>query len=471
MKAPLRTIAALTVGIAGGVQAQGDLWRRVERIDLRPDGMPTVQRFALTDVSISDDGRWVIFASTAGDLVDGDDNARSDVFVRDRRTQTTRRLSLRPDGSQTSGASTAPSASADGRYVTFGSLDAQLVPGDTNFDRDQFLLDRDADGDGVYDEPGGIALTRIGVDDAGAQISGVGDAAGAVDDHGRHVAFATPHAIAGHDGNGLPDVYVRDRTAGTTRIVSESSTGVVGNGRSPDVRDAPIRISGDGRRIAFTSDASNLAPGDGNGTVDLFVRDRDADGNGILDESGGTATTRASLRGDGGALAIGADVQYALSRDGGTLAIAANDPTGPNPAGTSIFLRNLGAGSIVQLPFALAQWTKGDAGCCRNQTPWLSRGAAVTAFTSVQSYLREGITTTRSDVFVLPNNGLLTRLTDFAVPASLYDGDSYEAVALSASGAYLVIHHIKAGATMGPDEGYYVYQRNAVFRADFDPVM
>lgn len=433
--------------------------------------MPTVQRFAIGDASISDDGRWVIFASTAGDLVDGDGNGRSDVFARDRRTQTTRRLSLRPGGGQASGASTAPSSSADGRYVTFGSLDDQLVPGDANFDRDQFLLDRDADGDGIYDEPNGVTLTRVGVDAAGAQISGVGDAAGAVGDRGRQVTFATAQAIAGHDGNGLPDVYVRDGDAATTRVVSESTVGVIGNGRSPDVRDPPIRISGYGRRIAFTSDASNLAPGDDNGTVDLFVRDRDADGNGVLDEPGGTTTTRVSLRSNGGALAIGADVQFALSRDGGMLAMSANDPSGSNPAGLSIFLRNLGIGSIMELPFALAQWTKGDAACCRNQNPLLSRGAAVAAFTSVQSYIREGITTTRSDVFVLPRNGLLTRLTDFAVPTSLYDGDSYEAVAVSASGAYLLIHHIKAGATMGPDEGYYVYQRNAVFHANFDPIM
>lgn len=471
MNTLLRTIAVLTACAAGAAQAQGDLWRRAERIDLRPDGAPTATRFALGDVSISDDGRWVIFASTASDLVDGDSNGRSDVFVRDRRTHTTRRLSLRPDGSQASAASGAPSASADGRYVTFGSIDDRLVPGDTNADRDQFLLDRDADGNGVFDDPGGIALTRVSVDSAGAQISGAGDAAGAVDDRGSQIAFATRQAIAAHDDNGVQDVYVRNRAAAATVAVSQSTAGVIGNGLSPDFRSAPIRISGDGRRIAFTSDARNLVPGDDNGTVDLFVRDRDADGNGLLDEPGGTATTRVSLRGDGGPLAVGPDVQFALSRDGAMLAMAANDPSGPNPAGLSIFLRDLDSGAIVQLPFALAQWTKGDATCCRNQTPLLSRHAEITAFTSTQTYSREGISTTRSDVFVLPRNGLLTRLTDFAVPASLYDGDSYEAVAISASGAYLLIHHIKAGAVMGPDEGYVVYQRNAVFRADFDPIM
>jgi len=462
-------LAAVTTLAAGAAHGQTEVWRRAERIDLRPDGSPTALRFALTSVSISDDGRWVVFASLASDLVTGDSNGRADVFVRDRHDQTTRRLSLRPDGSQTGAASTFPTASGDARFVSFVSIDDQLVPGDGNFGRDAFLLDRDADGNGVFDEPGTAQITRVGVDGTGAQLAaGVRDLAGAVSAHGTHIAFATAQAIAGDDTNAASDVYVRDRQAAATVAISRSTDGVIGDDDSPDGFAAPIRLSDDGARIAFTSDAGNLVGGDGNAGVDLFVRDRDSDRNGVFDEPGGTTTVRASVRSDGSALGLGPFVQYDFSRDGRMLAMAAPDPGGPNPSGRSIFLRDLASGTIAPLAFVAAQWVKGPATCCRNESPLLARHAAVVAFTASQAYVLDGTTTTRGDVFVQTRDGALTRITDYPVPTSLYDGDSYEAVALSPNGAYLLAHHIKAGGSMGPNEGYYVYRREAIFAASFE---
>ena len=75
------------------------------------------------------------------------------------------------------------------------------------------------------------------------------------------------------DTNGFLDVFVHDRTAGTTRLVSVSSTGTQGNGVSGTANDSPGVVSRDGRYVAFTSDASNLVPGDTNGKLDVFVRD------------------------------------------------------------------------------------------------------------------------------------------------------------------------------------------------------
>ena len=71
------------------------------------------------------------------------------------------------------------------------------------------------------------------------------------------------------DGNGAHDVFVHDRTTGTTERVSVDSGGTQGNSHS-----FGATISADGRYVAFNSYANNLVSGDGNGTTDIFVRDR-----------------------------------------------------------------------------------------------------------------------------------------------------------------------------------------------------
>lgn len=110
--------------------------------------------------AISPDGRYVAFASSASNLVSGDTNGASDVFVRDRGTGTTTRVSVGAGGAQASGASDSPSVSADGRYVAFRSPASNLVSGDTNAAADVFVRDR-----------GAAATTRMSVDSAG-EVSG-----------------------------------------------------------------------------------------------------------------------------------------------------------------------------------------------------------------------------------------------------------------------------------------------------------
>jgi Tol biopolymer transport system component len=110
------------------------------RVSLGPDGRQG--RDFSSSPSISADGRFVTFSSQAGNLVAGDTNRTADVFVRDRVTKVTRRVSLGPDGRQGRGASGDPSISADGRYVAFSSDAPNLVPGDTNRRTDVFVRDR-----------------------------------------------------------------------------------------------------------------------------------------------------------------------------------------------------------------------------------------------------------------------------------------------------------------------------------------
>lgn len=469
----MRSTVALAVMIlmaaSATSQARTDRWTRLERIDLKPDGQPTATAGAVQGASISDDGRWVVFWSTASDLVAGDSNGQADVFVRDRRTGTTRRLSLRADGSQTTVDSRSTSASADGRFVGFVSADGQIVEADTNSMPDQFLLDRDSDGNGVYDEPGGTSIRRVSVNDAGGQLyNGADVTTSAISDRGTSVAFATLQRIAANDTNSNRDVYVRDSAAARTVLVSQSTAGVAGNGDSPDFFRPPLAISGDGARIAFSSDASNLSDDDTDPAVDVFVRDRDSDGNGILDEPGGSRTRCVSIGPDGHRMAIGSFAQFDLSRDGRRLAIVASDGDGENPHGSDVWVRELATDAISRIAFAAADWAKGG-NCCGNQHPRISRGGEVVAFTSNQLYAFPGVATTYSDVFVKARSRELTRLTDYPVPNAQGAGYSAAVAAMSHSGAYLLISFSGAGATPVPEEGTYVYQRDTIFESAFEP--
>jgi hypothetical protein len=147
--------------------------------------------------SISADGRFVSFSSWASNLVAGDTNGVRDVFVRDRATGTTRRVSVGSDGTEGNGESLTSAVSPDGRFVAFGSAASNLVIADTNGEPDVFVRDR-ATG----------AIRLVSVDTVGTAAGG-GDPSISAD--GRFVSFSSwaSHLVAG-DTNGIIDVFVRD---------------------------------------------------------------------------------------------------------------------------------------------------------------------------------------------------------------------------------------------------------------------
>ena len=209
--------------------------------------------------AISADGRYVAFLSWATNLVAGDTNDDIDVFVRDRRTRTTTRESVSPTGAQADGQSGwEPALSADGRFLAFSSGATNLVPGDTNGMGDVFLRDRRTG-----------RTSRVSVSTAGAQARGDSFQTTMTAD-GRYVAFTSAAAnLAAGDTNRVNDVFVRDRWAGTTTPVSVSSTGGRGNGHSADPA-----FGADGRYLVFASAATDLVPGaDRNMVYDVFLRD------------------------------------------------------------------------------------------------------------------------------------------------------------------------------------------------------
>jgi Tol biopolymer transport system component len=248
---------------------------------------------------VSDDGRYVAFDSWATNLVTNDSNAKGDVFVRDRVAGTTGRVSVGVFG-QGNGDSTEPAMSSDGQTVGFQSFASNLAWWDTNSTSDVFvrsggttvrasLTDAEgqynvnaadpsisADGSRVAFEVGtGVfvrdisagSTTQASLTDAEAQPNNQSSEP-SISADGTRVAFRSlaSNLVAG-DGNGAWDVFVRNLSFGTTRRVSVSSGGTESNAAS----GAPS-ISGDGLRVAFESQASNLVSGDLNGARDVFVR-------------------------------------------------------------------------------------------------------------------------------------------------------------------------------------------------------
>jgi Tol biopolymer transport system component len=208
--------------------------------------------------SISADGRYVAFRSYATNLVSGNVNGYSDIFVRDRQTGTTTRVSVANAGYEGNNDSSSPSISADGRYVAFASLASNLVSGagDTNGVEDIFVRDRQTG-----------TTERVSVSSAGTQGNGASSSP-SISADGRYVAFySLASNLVSGDTNGTFDIFVRDRQTGTTELVSVSSSGVQGNSAS-----SSPSISADGRYVAFYSPASNLVSGDTNGSADIFVR-------------------------------------------------------------------------------------------------------------------------------------------------------------------------------------------------------
>jgi Tol biopolymer transport system component len=146
----------LSLGFALSAQA---LAATTDRMSVASDG--TQGNGDSDRAGISADGRYVAFESVASNLVPGDANAASDIFVRDRNNGATERVSLSGSGQQANGDSYGSAISADGRYVAFRSQASNLVSGDTNGVLDEF----------VYDRQSGT-VERVSVDSAGAQANG-----------------------------------------------------------------------------------------------------------------------------------------------------------------------------------------------------------------------------------------------------------------------------------------------------------
>ena len=206
-------------------------------------------RFRVGSVSISADGRCVAFTSWASNLVAGDTNERADVFIHDRQTASTERVSLAGSGAQADGRSGSPALSGNGRYIAFSSTATNLVPSDTNGHEDIFVRDRFAG-----------TTERISVNTNGDGANSFSWLP-AISADGRRVAFRScadnlgPPRRTSLDQACSPDVFLRDRSAGVTIRVSGRNprTASSGNVSRP-------AISADGGSVVYEGGEVDYAP-------------------------------------------------------------------------------------------------------------------------------------------------------------------------------------------------------------------
>jgi Tol biopolymer transport system component len=400
-----------------------------ERVSVSNDG--TQGNADAIDPSISGDGRYVAFSSAATNLVEGDTNGDEDIFVHDRKTGITTRVSVSSDGTQGNNGAVGPSISADGRYVAFKSDADNLVAGDTNGVRDVFVHDR------VTGE-----TTRVSVASDGTQAnnlsafgycfcfySGYGLSISA---DGRYVTFnsAATNLVEGDTKKGpkifvhdrmtgettrvpvpsdepqedemswdpsisadgryvafeswLPrDVFLHDRVTGETTRVSASSDGIQGNSPSNEPS-----ISTDGRYMVFTSDADNLVEGDTNGESDIFVHDRMTG-----------KTTRISVPSDGTQGNNGAGPGASISADGRYVAFTtwpSNWEEGWVNGVVDIFVHDMKTGQTQFVSIA----SDGTHGNGYSYMLSISADGRYLAFASNATNLVEGDTNGYYDIFV-----------------------------------------------------------------------
>jgi Tol biopolymer transport system component len=330
---------------------------------------------------ITADGRYVAIVSDATDLVSDDTNEASDVFVHDRRTGETTRVSISDSGLQGNGASGAAAISSDGRYVALTSGASNLVAGDTNGTADVFIRDLRTG-----------RTTRVDVDSHARQTNRGSDSSDPVlSAHGRFVSFTSSASnLVAHDTNNLADVFVRDLRTGRTTRVSVSSRGKQAAGdRTRNGSNAPS-ISANGRYVAFHSAASNLVPGDTNRVFDIFVHDRKTH-----------QTQRVSVSNRGGQANAESFGPPSISPDGRYVAfgsLASNLVAGDANDTTDVFVYDRRSGRLT----LASRNSVGEQGndSSANAVGAFSADNAYLAFSSWSSNLVDGDTNSGSDAFV-----------------------------------------------------------------------
>jgi Tol biopolymer transport system component len=366
--------------------------------------------------------------------------------------------------------------SADGRFVAFASEASDLVVGDTNGVFDVFVRDR-ARGD----------TERVSVGAAGTQAN-ARTGLTAISADGRFVLmWSEASNLVPGDANEAPDVFVRDRLAGTTERVSVASDGTQANGESEQ-----SAMSADGRFVAFASTASNLADGDSEGTFDVFVRDRSAgrtehvgagwmpsisaDGRfvafqtpaslvapaeiALTDRAGGTTelvsvdAAGRPANGPSSAPTIGGDGRYvAFVSEGSNL--VPGDTNGPGRRGADVFVRDRAAGTTARVSVA------GDGGQADAESgnPTISSDGGVVAFTSWAADLGA----VRGAVFVRDLRAARTEIVSVSTDGRVADGDSYTGSGpVSADGRFVAFFSLATNLVPDTNATYDVFVRDRV---------
>ncbi|RFF29151.1 hypothetical protein DZC52_14975 [Wenzhouxiangella sediminis] len=390
--------------------------------------------------AISDDGSVIAFRSNASNLVAGDTNQWSDIFVRDLGAGTTVIASRQPDGSESVNFSQRPSLSGDGRYVVFetpyenqtilstGLYDRELdsnsyllflqnSAGNPSYPR-QARLEPVLSGDGAIlalrsrgefqsvsppaaappDDDNNFAhdvfvyawaaspvesMRRVSRLTTGDELD-ADSRRPALSHDGSRVAFMTYSDLLASDTNSRPDVVVKNTVSGVLELVSVTPAGFAGNGGSFNPA-----VSADAVIVAFRSEASDLVAGDDNGRWDIFVRDRTA-----------ATTIRVSVASDG-TQADHHSSEASISDDGRFVAfrsLAANLVPGDTNGRADIFVHDRVTGQTVRVGQPAVGESDGHSAA-----PAISGNGAWIVFESDASNLVPGDTNRARDIFRAAN--------------------------------------------------------------------
>lgn len=385
--------------------------RAIERVSIASDGSEANAR-SLWDAMPSDDGRFVMFASDASNLVPDDTNGLYDIFVRDRQTGTTVRVNVSSTGQEANDTSNGGAISSDGRFVAFSSVATSLVPDDTNGVSDAFIHDLETGTTERLD----VTAGRGPLDEGIFRLDMSAD--------GRLVVFDTKAQVVSSDTDTRPDIYLHDRDTGNTWLVSDESGGVNGSGNcqfghiSPNGAFVVFQASGgiflhevatglnelvslthdgqpstgyigkasdNGRFIAFDSGGTNLVPDDTNGEFDIFVRDRSL-----------ATTQRVSFTTQGEQYA-GYSRSVDISGDGTRVAFRQTPPDYPNNQRVHALLWDASTNAVSLLSANQA----GEEGNAPTYSTRLSANGSWAGFASSATNLVDGDTNAATDAFVV----------------------------------------------------------------------
>jgi hypothetical protein len=329
----------------------------------------------------SDNGRFIVFTSSASDVVAGDTNGWYDIFLRDLQTNTMTLVSVNRFGTNGgNGSSDASTISRSGRFVVFHSFASDLVPNDTNGVDDIFVRDLTTGTTSL------VSVSRFGTN--GGNGSSGNTSSYSISTDGRFVLFQSNASdLVENDNNQASDWFVRDRQRGVTVLVSINRFGT-GSGNKESGGPATFaEISANGRFVVFMSDASDLVPNDTNAAPDVFVRDLTAGTTSLVSinrfgtaSGNGESYIRARC-------VISADGRFVVFGSSATDLVA-------TPNSRSVFLRDLVAGTTALI--SINKFGTGSPGA----GPCISANGRFVAFQSYAVDIVNTPTNGSGDVYV-----------------------------------------------------------------------
>lgn len=325
--------------------------------------------------ALSADGTWLVFQTDAGNSFLSDSNGWADLWRQNRTDGTLQRVSLTGGNAATDGASFGAAISADGRHIAFTSLATNMLAADLNGMADIFRRDM---------ETGALLLISANTDGrAGNNVS----FGAAISADGARIAFLSAASdLVAADSNGAIDVFLRDLSANTMRLVSSAADGTQGNAGALN-RPA---LSADGRFVTFDSLASNLVADDSNGRDDVFLKDM---------QTGAISRVSTSADGTQQNGGVQGSMRPVISADGRYVAFASsatNLVAGDTNNAVDVFRRDMQTGAIERVSVTLG----GVQGAGDSLDASISADGRFIAFTSLAGNFAADDRPASADIFL-----------------------------------------------------------------------